>query len=450
MSNEKQRCVRRPPKKLRPDQIGWRRGGYQEFIQRIRRRARRQAPKGTKGIQEDAQYFMRWIADERCLRVAWDHQAEHGGQAPGIDGWRYADFPETQIWSSLREERDRIRAGEYESAEDRLVEISKGPGRGTRTLALPCIHDRVVQRAVVEVLQPYLDPLFDDHSFGYRPRRGALSALAHAWHYFHEEKRTIWVTADLRDAFGRVELSRLLQIVKHYTFSDELVVFLGRVLSGSSTPGLRQGSSLSPLLLNVFLHHLLDLKWRRLYPDIRLLRFADDILLMCRTKSEALQAHDHLVELLLPSGLLVKNKREKDVVDLTPDHPAHWLGFEFQKHGKKSLRVLIAEESWEALAENLHEAHEAPNAPLRAVRCIQGWINDKGPCFKFINPDEAWDRIAQIARTLGFDEIPARQTVKHWWQRAFARWCRLRNGVRQSYYQPALSNEPARRAKGQP
>jgi retron-type reverse transcriptase len=448
MSGEKQRFIGRTHAKLRPDQIGWRRGSYREFIQRIRRRARRQAPKGLKGIREDARYFARWISDERCLRVAWDRLAEHGGDGPGIDGWRYCDFPETQIWTNLREDRDRIRAGVYEPAEDRLVEISKGPGRGTRTLALPCIFDRVVMRAVVEVLQPYLDSMFLSHSFGYRPRRGTLPALAHAWHYFHAEQRTVWVTADLRDAFGRVPLPRLLQIVEHYT-SPDVADFLGRVLGGSSAPGLRQGSPLSPLLLNLFLHHLLDLKWRRLYPDSRLLRFADDVLILCKTRTDALQAHDHLVEVLLPSGMLVKNTREKDVVDLTPECPAHWLGFRFEKNDSKSLRVLIAEDSWEALTENLDQAHDSPNAPVRAVQCIQGWVNDKAPCFKFINPDEAWDRIAEIARALTYDEIPARQTVKDWWQRAHARWCRLRKQVRQSYSQAALCNEPGKRAGGQ-
>jgi hypothetical protein len=85
---------------------------------------------------------------------------------------------------------------------------------------------------------------------------------------------------------------------------------------------------------------------------------------------------------------------------------------------------------------NLDEAHDTPNAPLRAVQCIQGWVNDKGPCFKFINPDEAWDRIAKIARALDFDEIPPRQTVKDWWQRAHARWCRLRKEVRERFRQP--------------
>jgi hypothetical protein len=281
----------------------------------------------------------------------------------------------------------------------------------------------------VEILQPYLDPLFDPHSFAYRPRRGVLHALAHAWHYFHSEGRGVWVTADLRDAFHRVPLSRLLQVLKRYVFADDVVEFVGRVLGGAKNPGLRQGGPLSPLLLNLFLHHHLDGKWRRLHPDIRLLRYADDVLLMCRTQAEARKAHDDLVELLLPAGMLVKGDRRSDVVTLTSERPALWLGFHFEKRGQKGLRVLVAEKSWEGLAENLDEAHDAPNSPVAAVLTIKGWVSGKGPCFKYTDPDQAWDRIAATARSLAFDEIPGRQKVKDWWQRAYARWCRLRQDV---------------------
>jgi hypothetical protein len=101
----------------------------------------------------------------------------------------------------------------------------------------------------------------------------------------------------------------------------------------------------------------------------------------------------------------------------------------FEKRGKKGLRVLVAEKSWEGLAENLDEAHDAPNSPVAAVLTIKGWVNDKGPCFKYTDPDRAWDRIALSAQALAFDEIPGRQKVKDWWQRAYARWCRLRQDV---------------------
>jgi hypothetical protein len=112
MSNEKHRplgAIKRY--ELPPDRIAWHRGSYLDLVRRVRRWTAKQAARGRAGIREDSPYFMRWIADERTLRVAWDYLSRHGGQAPGIDGWRYCDFPETQIWPSLRQERDKIRSG---------------------------------------------------------------------------------------------------------------------------------------------------------------------------------------------------------------------------------------------------------------------------------------------------------------------------------------------------
>jgi Reverse transcriptase (RNA-dependent DNA polymerase) len=164
------------------------------------------------------------------------------------------------------------------------------------------VYDRVIQRAIVEVLRPYLDPLFGTHSSGFRPRRGVLHALAHARHYFLTEGRSVWATADLRNAFHRVSLPRLLQVIKHYVFSEDVVEFINPAVTGAKTPGLRMGAPLSPFLLNLYLHHHLDMKWRELYPDIPLLRYADDILMVCKTTSEARKAHDNLVNLLLPTS----------------------------------------------------------------------------------------------------------------------------------------------------
>lgn len=433
MSIEKQRLLHHHKnEEFTAGHVGRHRGTYIDFMRRLRRQARKQMPKGRTGIREDAWRFLRWLSDERCLRVAWDYLAEHGGQAPGLDGLRYCDLPETQIWDSLREVRDAIRSGVYEPAEDRSVEISKGPGRGTRTLSVPGIFDRVVQRAAVEVLQPYLDPLFDRHSFGFRPGRGILDALAYAGHCFRSEGRGVWVTADLRDAFGRIPVPRLLDVVQYYTGAEDLVQFLGRVLGGAQRPGLRQGGPLSPLMLSLYLHHHLDIGWRRLHPDIPLLRYADDLLLMCRTVTEARKAHGDLVELLRPTGMMVKGDRHSDVVTLTAESPAHWLGYQLESRGKKCLAVLIGEKAWVNLAQRLNEARNVPDSPVHAWLTVKGWVASKGPSFPFTNPDEAWGRIADIADGAGFEEIPDRQRVKEWWQRAYARWCRLRRQVRES------------------
>lgn len=112
MSNEKQRLFRpgnRP--ELTAERVGRHRGDSLAFIQRVRRRARKQSERCLAGIRDDARFFMRWIADTRTLRVAWDHQAQYGGQVPALTISATATFPKrrsgrTSVKSVIRSEMD--------------------------------------------------------------------------------------------------------------------------------------------------------------------------------------------------------------------------------------------------------------------------------------------------------------------------------------------------------
>src|SRR5262249_20438292 len=210
----------------------------------------------------------------------------------------------------------------------------------------------LAQRAVVETTQPLVEPRFSPHSRGYRPKKGRLDALALAERFLLDGKRSVWVTEDIRDAFANVPISRLLQVVRKHLPADDLVAFIGRVLSNASTPGLRQGGSLSPLLLNIYLDHFLDRPWRKQHPKIPLLRVADALLGLCRTVKEAKQAPATLAALLTPAGMPLKFGLGKAVRRLTEDEPAEWLGFRVGL-GKKGLVFGITERAWERLAERL-------------------------------------------------------------------------------------------------
>ncbi len=107
-------------------------------------------------------------------RIAWDYLRRFGGKAPRPDGCTYAVFNESDVWHECRYLRDQIKSGEYHPSQVHVVWIDKGGGRGKRPLVIQSIFDRVVQRAVVEIVQPLLDPRFDDRSFGFRPAGGRL------------------------------------------------------------------------------------------------------------------------------------------------------------------------------------------------------------------------------------------------------------------------------------
>src|SRR5262249_18336651 len=103
-------------------------GDYFDFITRHRKQARRMLEQGQKGIEKIAPALLRRISDERALRVAWDYLRQNGGQAPGPGGDGY-DHPDYLIWQACRGIRDDVREGEYEPRSERVLWISKGPGR---------------------------------------------------------------------------------------------------------------------------------------------------------------------------------------------------------------------------------------------------------------------------------------------------------------------------------
>lgn len=411
-------------------------GDRHDFLARHRRQVTRMLKLGRAGVEELAPALLCRISDERNLRAAWAYLAEHGGQAPGPDRLRYCDVPHHLVWQACRGLRDEIRSGTYELGNEAIHRISKGPGRGKRPLILQSILDRVVQRSCVEILQPVLDPQFDPRSFGYRPRQkkspqrapAAQHALATVEHIARAESRWVWVVVDVKDAFGSVPLHRLLDIVRSYLPDDKLAAFLKTILGGAKMPGLRQGGPLSPLLLNLYLHHLLDRKWRKLHPSIPLVRYADDLLLLCRSAEEAGHVYDDLVKLLQPAGMLLKESKQEAVRDLAAGAAVAYMGFRICKREKR-LRYGLTANAWFALAEGLALAQEGTHAPIRAVMALAGWIAARGPCYPALDHEHAAARIASLARKAGFDEMPGPKRIKRLWQRAYARWRKLRKSA---------------------
>jgi hypothetical protein len=377
------------------------------------------------------------IGDTRNLRLAWDHVATCGGPEPGPDGLHCADLIEPEVWELLRALGRAVRDGTYRPGRTRCIDIPKASGRGTRRLTLLELPDRVVQRAAVQILQPLLDPLFADGSLGYRPGRGREHALARAEALAVRLGRWSWVVEDLRTAFDRVPRCRLLNVVRHYLPDDRLMCLIGRVVRTPAGRGLCQGGALSPLMLNVYLHHLLDSWWLAEFPDVPLIRVADDLLVLAASHAEARAFYGCLCDRLVSIGMEAKHGWDLAVHDLGGRAHADWLGYRLRR-GDGGLVVEIAPAAWSTLELHLGEAHKRPGSPVRAQETVRAWLDQLGPAHAHARRPDVYGRVARLARDAAFEELPGVRELDAVWQSAARRWDDVR---RQTVL--ALAPQPA-------
>jgi len=283
-------------------------------------RHEREASEAVHGNAQEKGAFIeklsRRMVDSRNVMCAWDYIAARSGETPGVDGMRCSDLSDAEAWDLVRTTCGAIEDGSYRPAPDKTLSIPKTGGNGFRSLSIPTVIDRTVQRAIVQAIQPFVDQMLDANSMGFRPKRSCHKALAKAEKLAVGQVRWFWVAEDLKDAFPSVPQNRLLDVIQLYTPNPELVRLIETVIRTDSGRGLRQGGNLSPFLLNLYLDHHLDRPWRHRHPDIPLIRYADDILLLCRSRMEAEAVYAEMKKMLLPAAMSLKGSPETAIRDL--------------------------------------------------------------------------------------------------------------------------------------
>ncbi len=221
------------------------------------------------------------------LFEAWCRVRANRGSAGG-DGESVATFEATGVPGRLRQLSEEMRAGCYRPGPLRRLTVRK-PDGGTRPLAIPCVRDRIAQTAAALALTPRLDPEMEDSSFAYRVGRSALRAVRRV-----EALRAagyVWVVdGDIERYFERVPHDPLVGVLARYVDDGALLalvrLWLRAAMAGTPTPdhGLPQGSPLSPLLSNLYLD---DVDEALDGHGVRLVRFADDFVILCRDRRRA-------------------------------------------------------------------------------------------------------------------------------------------------------------------
>ena len=228
------------------------------------------------------------------LERAWEKVRSKKG-AGGIDRQTIASF-ERKKGQELLELQRLLREKRYRPHALRRVYIPKANGE-QRPLGIPTIRDRVVQQALLNILEPIFEPLFHEHSYGFRPQRDAHQAIEQVCKALSEGKEWI-VDVDIRKYFDTVNHDLLLDAVNE-EISDGSVLRLLRMFleSGVLENGVRmeteegtpQGGVISPLLANIYLNRF---DWEMAKAGYEVIRYADDFVVLCASQEEAQQAHE--------------------------------------------------------------------------------------------------------------------------------------------------------------
>lgn len=344
--------------------------------------------------------------------------------AEGIDNESIEDF-ERNLKENLYKIWNRMSSGSYFPPPVKTVEIPKPDGK-KRKLGIPTVGDRIAQMVVKIYLEPTVEPYFHPDSYGYRPKKSAIQALGVArkrcWDYD-------WVIdIDIKGFFDNIDHELMMKAVRKHTQEPWMLLYLQRWLEAPAqevdgsitkrTKGTPQGGVISPLLANMFLHYAFDEWIKRKHPGNPFERYADDIVVHCRSEKEAIILKEAIKERLLKCKLELHPEKTKIVYckdssrnGSSQHEKFDFLGYTFRprtsknKHGK--LFTSFAPAMSDKAKQNKKDEIKGWRKEVRPTETIEGfarianpavlgWINHYG---KF-HASELWGTMQYIDENL--------------------------------------------------
>jgi RNA-directed DNA polymerase len=270
------------------------------------------------------------VFTERNLRASYGNVAANDG-APGVDHITVKDFGD-QLEANLGKLAAALQGGTYQPQAIRRTYIPKPGSNEQRPLGIPTVRDRVVQGAVLHVIEPIFEKGFAPHSYGFRPRRGCKDALRRVDELMKAGYVYI-VDADLKSYFDTIPHDRLMGRLRERIVDGRLLELIESFLKAGILDGLAewepemgapQGAVLSPLLSNIYLDPLDHLMASR---GLEMVRYADDFVILCRSQAEAEQALAAVRQWCEAEGLTLHPTKTK-IVDVRIDG-FDFLGYHF-------------------------------------------------------------------------------------------------------------------------
>ena len=329
--------------------------------------------------KEQNEGLLEQILSSENLNQAYRQVKKNKG-AGGIDGMQVEE-----LLPYLRDHKEELveslREGTYRPTPVRRVEIPKENGK-TRKLGIPTVVDRLIQQAIAQILSPIFEKQFSESSFGFRPNRSAHDALKKCQSHITAGYKYV-VDMDLEKYFDTVNQSKLIQILSESIKDGRVISLIHKFLRAGirvdgmfeeSPEGVPQGGPLSPLLGNIMLNECDQELEKRGH---RFVRYADDLMIFCKSKKAAQRSLEHIVP-YIEKKLFLKVNREKSKV--THVNYVKYLGYSFYIYRGEG-RLRIHPQSIRKLKDKIREVTGRSNGmgieerKTKLNQVVRGWTN---------------------------------------------------------------------------
>ena len=297
------------------------------------------------------------VWSERALELAWEKVESNAG-ACGVDGITIERFAKDSQ-SRLLAVKEQLKRDDYQPKPVKRVWIEKPGSAEKRPLGIPTVTDRVVQASVRMVIEPIFEKQFAPHSYGFRPGRGCKDALRRVEELLRAEKTHV-VDVDIKSYFDAIPHDRLMARVREHIADGRLLGLIEAFLKQkvieendwqqAKEEGTPQGGVISPLLANIYLN---PLDWHMAQSGYEMVRYADDIVVLCHSQEEATAAMEKIREWMEENKLTLHPDKTRMVdMNQTNSH-FDFLGYRFQRSPRGKLMRLVRPKSLRKLRETI-------------------------------------------------------------------------------------------------